>query len=91
MRIAEVHDEVDKPRSVGEIRSQLEVSVEVSTPLTPTPDHLLCLYLRRGAEEVRPFLNGPSRKPFGARVCSTRGDMTATPSSDGFCVVSVIV
>jgi hypothetical protein len=32
VRDAEVNDDVDRPHSVGEIRSQLEVS----TPLTPT-------------------------------------------------------
>ena len=53
VRDSEVHDEVDRTHSVGKISRQLNVS----TPLTPTPDHLGCLDLGSCVKEVSELLN----------------------------------
>lgn len=61
----EVYDEVDSPRIVGEISRQLDVS----TPLTPAPDHLSCLDLGGCVEEVSELLNYPVMCLLVAEVC----------------------
>ena len=52
VRDSEVHDEVDRTHGVGKISRQLNVS----TPMTPTPDHQGCQDLGGCVEGVSELL-----------------------------------
>ena len=53
VRQTHIPTEVDRPHRVREVTLQFDVS----TPLTPTTDHLYCLDLGRCSEEVIQLIN----------------------------------
>jgi hypothetical protein len=69
----EVYDEVERSLNVSEISLQLDVS----TPLTPAPGHLLCLYLGQPGcvKQISDLLNHPIMVLLGTRMSSARVDM----------------
>jgi hypothetical protein len=69
---AEVEDQGHRTRNINQVGCELNVF----TPLTPAPGHLLSLYLFcRGTEEILELLDSPIVSLLDSRVIPGSGDM----------------
>ena len=69
-------DSAGPSRLTETVESETSHHLDVSTPLTPAPDHLLSPYLFcRGAEEIRELLDSPIVSLLDSRVIRGSGDM----------------
>ncbi len=79
---------VHRPRSISSI-SKVGCELDVSTPLTPAPGHLLCLYFVGCEKQVSNLLNNPVMGLLGFRMGGTCANMITRASRANFLQLQV--